>query len=96
MTTTMLERGPELSGKQPEQARGHTAIDTEGTVTYELRAGVAWLGLNRPCAHHGAQFTHRCRASPDTRCCHFLPPFVSDAEYCGQRARAEYDYIFES
>ena len=23
-------------------------MDTEGTVTYELRAGVAWLGLNRP------------------------------------------------
>jgi enoyl-CoA hydratase/carnithine racemase len=22
-------------------------LDTEGTVTYELRAGVAWLGLNR-------------------------------------------------
>ena len=49
MATTMLERGPELSGKQPERkARGHTAMDTEGTVTYELRAGVAWLGLNRP------------------------------------------------
>jgi (methylthio)acryloyl-CoA hydratase len=23
-------------------------MDTEGTVTYELRAGVAWLGLSRP------------------------------------------------
>jgi hypothetical protein len=23
-------------------------MDTEGTVTYELRADVAWLGLNRP------------------------------------------------
>src|SRR5712672_3939019 len=25
-----------------------TAMGTEGTVTYELRDGVAWLGLNRP------------------------------------------------
>ena len=23
-------------------------MDTGGTVTYELRAGIAWLGLNRP------------------------------------------------
>src|ERR1700730_8914125 len=27
---------------------GGTAMGTEGTMTYELRDGVAWLGLNRP------------------------------------------------
>ena len=33
MTTTMLERGPELSGKQPERkARRHTAMDTEALL----------------------------------------------------------------